>query len=225
LRFDLEKLKHPTVREEFQAKIGGKFAALNLIDADIDELSNNMGEAMITSEQEVLGRARHSKKPWVTNEVLDLCNERRRLRKSKHVDDATLEAYRTAHREVKKKMKEAKEEWIEQQCNEIDKGMKNNSKKAYKTLKALTKSNKSRTTAIENKNGKLLTDKNAIIERWSEYCQELYNHPIQPDARILKKQQKPPEEKLPILREKVEAAIKTLKSGKHLGQTTSQANC
>lgn len=35
IKFDLEKLKDPLIKETFQAQIGGKFAALNIIDADI----------------------------------------------------------------------------------------------------------------------------------------------------------------------------------------------
>ena len=44
------------------------------------------------------------------------------------------------NREVRKKMKAAKEEWIEEQCKNIEKGMVlGNSKEAYNTLKALNK--------------------------------------------------------------------------------------
>ena len=44
------------------------------------------------------------------------------------------------NREVRKKMKAAKDEWTEEQCKNIEKGiMSGNSKEAYNTLKALTK--------------------------------------------------------------------------------------
>ena len=36
IRFDLEKLKDAEVAEIFQAKIGGKFAALSILDSDMD---------------------------------------------------------------------------------------------------------------------------------------------------------------------------------------------
>ena len=36
IRFDLEKLKDPEVAGIFQAKIGGKFAALSILDSDMD---------------------------------------------------------------------------------------------------------------------------------------------------------------------------------------------
>ena len=36
IRFDLEKLKDPENAEIFQAQVGGKFAALNTVDSDVD---------------------------------------------------------------------------------------------------------------------------------------------------------------------------------------------
>ena len=31
---------------------------------------------------------------------------------------------------------------------------------------------------IENKDGELLTEKEEVLKRWTEYCKELYNYPI-----------------------------------------------
>ena len=36
IRFDVDKLKDPHVAEVFQAMIGGKFAALSIVDSDMD---------------------------------------------------------------------------------------------------------------------------------------------------------------------------------------------
>ena len=49
--------------------------------------------------------------------------------------DTGLE-YRKVNREVRKKTKATKEEWVEEQCKNIEKGiMSGNSKEAYNTLK------------------------------------------------------------------------------------------
>ncbi|GFR58747.1 hypothetical protein ElyMa_003486800 [Elysia marginata] len=42
LHFDLEKLKDPKISETFRAQIGGKFAALTLIDNDLDTIANSL---------------------------------------------------------------------------------------------------------------------------------------------------------------------------------------
>ena len=52
--------------------------------------------------------------------------------------------YLQANREVRTKMKEAKELWIKEQCDAIERGFeKGQSKRAYDTLKVLTKPAKS----------------------------------------------------------------------------------
>ena len=47
-------------------------------------------------------------------------------------------------------MKAAKEEWIEEQCKNIEKGMMSgNRKEAYNTLKALTKTHQHKSAVVE----------------------------------------------------------------------------
>ena len=59
------------------------------------------------------------------------------------------------NRAVRKKMKAAKKEWIEEQCKNIEKGMMTgNSKKAYNTLKTLTKFQQHKSAVIEDSSAK-----------------------------------------------------------------------
>ena len=66
--------------ETFQAMIGGKFAPLTIMDnedTDLDSIMTTFNTAVIETASEILGKHRQKKKPWVTAEILDLCNERR----------------------------------------------------------------------------------------------------------------------------------------------------
>ena len=55
--------------------------------------------------------------------------------------------YRAVNQEIKKDMKRAKENWIGEQCQNIDDCLKkNNSKKAYKLVQDLTDTKQERTT-------------------------------------------------------------------------------
>ena len=73
------------LRLRFQAKVDGKFAAFCVIDLDVDALANSLKEGLLSTADEVLGRQRKKIQPWVTNEVLDLCNQRQqRNNKSTH---------------------------------------------------------------------------------------------------------------------------------------------
>ena len=79
-------------------------------------------------------------KPSIHSEVLDLCDQRRQLKQQKYISSKAGLEYRKVNREVRKKIKAAKEEWIEEQCKDMENGMMSgNSKEAYNTLKALTK--------------------------------------------------------------------------------------
>ena len=86
IRFDLEKLKDPEVAETFKAMIGGKCAPLTLLDADdvsMDDFINKFNVAVTETANETLGKYRHHKQPWVTPNILHLCNKRRELKKDK----------------------------------------------------------------------------------------------------------------------------------------------
>jgi len=89
IRFDLEKLKDPEIVEVFQAKIGGKFAALNFLDSDVDTMAADIKDVLLSSAAEVLGKEKRKKQPWVTSEILDLCDKRRELRHEKYRDEET----------------------------------------------------------------------------------------------------------------------------------------
>ena len=83
LRFDFEKLRDPDVACSFQATIGGKFAPLTELrdeDMDMDTMITTYNTAVTDAASEILGKEHHRKKPWVTKDVLDLCDERRDLK-------------------------------------------------------------------------------------------------------------------------------------------------
>ena len=86
LEFDLEKLKDPNVLETFQAMIGGRFAPLTIMsnkETDIDSMITTFNTAVTETASEILGKHRQKKKNWITAEILDLCDERRELRKKR----------------------------------------------------------------------------------------------------------------------------------------------
>lgn len=220
IKFDLEKLKDPEIEEVFQAQLGGRFAALNLLDRDINDLTNSFNEAVRETAEEVLGRQRKKHQPWISNDILDLCDKRRSLKKTKNSSPQEAAQYHETNNLVRKKMKEAKEQWISDQCENIEKGMKKgNSKLAYDTLKNLTKTQQNRSSVIEDTSGELLTENSAVLNRWTQYCQELYNYPIQPDDSLLDGDSTPSREPspLPVMREEVEEAIRSLPEGKSPG--------
>ena len=118
---------------------------------------------------------------------------------------------------LKKGARKAKETWIEEQCQGIEENLqKNNSKKAYQLVKELTSSKQGRTTTIQDKAGKCLTEEQDILKRWTEYCSELYTHTTG-DPKVLDVPPPIDNDSYPILREEVESAVKSPKKGKSAG--------
>ena len=95
-----------------------------------------VSEKGYSTVEEVLGRQRKKVQPWVTSELLVLCDQRRQLKQQEYTSiESELENIKVS-REVEKKMKAAKEEWTEEQCKNIEKGMvSGNRKGANNTLK------------------------------------------------------------------------------------------
>ena len=68
----------------FQATIGGRFAPLAALvdeDADLDTMVTHFNKAVTDTAVELLGKQRRKRKPWVTPEIFDLCDQRRDLKK------------------------------------------------------------------------------------------------------------------------------------------------
>ena len=80
IRFDLEKLRGPEIAEVLQTSTGRKFAALSVLDSDVDTFANSVKEVALSTAEELFGRQRKKIQPLVTNEVLDLCDQRQQLK-------------------------------------------------------------------------------------------------------------------------------------------------
>ena len=63
-----------------------------------------------------------------------------------------------------------------------------------------------------------------ILKRWTEYCSELYNYRATGDPEVLNVPPATNNANHPILREEVEAEVKSLKKGKSAGVDNIQQN-
>ena len=101
---------------------------------------------------------------------------------------------------IKRYVKKAKENWIGEQCSETEKNPKeNNSKRAYQLVKDLTTVKQGKATTVPDRSGKCLKEEQEILNRWTEYCIELYNHKANGDPSVLDCPQTDTEDEHPIL--------------------------
>ena len=70
---------------------------------------------------------------------------------------------------IQKAVKKAKEDWIGAQCEEIETCLnKNNSKRAHQLVKDLTSEKQGRSSTIQDRSGKCLTEEKEILNRWTK---------------------------------------------------------
>ena len=110
IRFSREKLKEPNIADIFRATIGVKFVpflALENQDTEIDALINSFNTAVTETANNTLGKHRPAKKPWVTDNILKLCDKRRVLKQKKNATEGA-KLYREVNQQVKKGMRKNK---------------------------------------------------------------------------------------------------------------------
>ena len=79
-----------------------------------------------------------------------MSDERRELKKKKHGAQG-ISQYREINSKIRKAIKQAKENWIEEQSEEINTNLtKNNTKRAYQIVKDLTTTKKGRASTIHD---------------------------------------------------------------------------
>jgi len=223
IRYDLDKLKNPQILEEFQVTIGGKFGPLLLHENDsVNNLTTKFEQVVTGAALEHLGKKKKVKKPWINEEILQKCDDRRTLKRQRFNDDESAKKYREVNNDLNKGIKLAKEAWINEQCKNIENCYNhNNTKAAFAIVKELTTEWKPKCFVVEDKDGNLLTQAEDVTERWRQYCDELYNHKANTSDNSLKDIQQTisseEEDEPPILRQEIEEAVRKLKCNKSPG--------
>ena len=61
-------------------------------------------------------------KPWMTDEIVELINERRRYTNQNNTPEQ--QHYKRIRNELQRKIKRAKEEWLDEQCKKAEEFLK-----------------------------------------------------------------------------------------------------
>ncbi|GFO38874.1 endonuclease-reverse transcriptase [Plakobranchus ocellatus] len=208
IKFDLAILKtNQTIREKYQISVQNKFEALG--DAEeVEQQCENFKSAIMEAATKVIPKVkRKAKQKWMTEEILNLMEERRCAKGNK-------ETYEQIHKKVQEKCNMSKENWINEKCKEIKQQRKHAPQTMYRNVEEITgKRTFLSTGCIKAMNGgDIIIDKEKILERWAEYIRELFKDDRK-DHNIMKNNFAGP----PIMKEEVETAIKKMKHVKATG--------
>ena len=162
----------------FQETICGKFVPLiGLRDEDmyINTIITTYNITVTDAVREMCGMERRRKKPWVTRDVLDLCDERKYLKKKQYEDEGEKRIH-GSKQEDSEGSEESKGGLHRYSVRDLTCLNKNNSKLAYQLVKDLTSEKQGRSSTIQDRSGKCLTEEQEILNRCTEYCLKLYNN-------------------------------------------------
>ena len=81
-------------------------------------------------------------------------------------------------------------------------------------MKDLTTVKQRRATTVQDSSGKSLTEERDILNRWTEYCSDVYNYKAKGNSSVLNCPKTHIEDDYPILRKEVETVVRSLKKGK-----------
>ena len=220
IKYDLDKLRDPNIRgtyelltqEKIQAILGNKDCL-----SDINRMIEEVNTAIADTAETILGKQKKINKPWITEEILNLCDIRRTLKPKRNTSEGRKQ-YNETNRQIKTSIKLLQEKWITEQCQYLDDCIAtNNTKIAYNVVKKLTTEKVPRSQIILDRTGKELTEDKEVLDRWTEYCSDLYNYDVQGNNEILNNHNSNTNDEPPILRSEVEDAMKSLKLGKSPG--------
>ena len=202
----LECLKtNDKIRDQFVIDVRNKFEVLddmNDTEKLWDSIKNSINEAI---KDNIPIKSKKENKKWMTNEILGLMEERRQSKSDE-------QKYKNLNNEIKRKCNKAKEKWINDQCLEIEVKQNRDSKYVHSKIKEVSgKKGCPNIGCIKSKEGNIQMNKEEVLNRWSEYIEDLFND--NREEQIIKKDI----EGLPILKQEVEAAIKKMKNGKATG--------
>jgi hypothetical protein len=221
-KWDVEKMKK--VGWRFRETVEGTLNRDKKHEKSVEQRWNGIRDCMTSAAKKVIGYRKtiRAKKPWVTTEMLNKMNERRKC-KSKNSEEGRKQ-YRQLNNELRRETELAKEKWWEEECAELER-LENSGRDdiLYRRVRELTAGTKYavKSKGIKDSNGILLTDNEDIKNRWKEYIETLYDKDGKPEEKDigLDESKDMPEDFIgpDILESEVRAAIEEMKGNKAVG--------
>ena len=186
-----------SVAEEFQARIGGAFEPLLLLeDTDIDELWFKFMNATNETTKQVVGIRRGKQVKHLPEHVRDACELRRKARVTKlnspH-NNHNIMKYRRLNKKVKYEVKKWKRETLKKEVEEMEAAQaRNDSHELFKKVRKLAGEKEKIQPAAKNKEGVLKTAPGDVLDCWKEHFSTHLNTELPRDTNTLRNIPEPP---------------------------------
>ena len=210
-RWNLKRLEMETNRTDFQEIMNEKIDGICDCE-DVNETWEKLKESIHCAADEICGREGiQPKKIWMTQEILEKMEERRQ---QKNVD---VNRYREINREIKQMCKEAKEIYLNDKCKMIQELDERHNPLMYKIIKEMQPNSRNEMNVVKDKNDRLLSRKEDILQRFAEYIEELYDDNREQTPELDQDELQRAESMNPIGETEVRDIIGELNNGKAVG--------
>ena len=184
-RLDVSKLNKDSMRQDFLTDICNQLDAMNLSSEDPEENWTVFHKTVLSSAASTLGHPSRKHQDWFDendDEIQRLLEEKHRLLKA-HQDDTSSVSKKAAYsnicKTVQTKLRDMQDSWLRKKTEEIQSfADRKDMKKFHDALKTIYGPKSSGATTLLSADGNtLLTDKEAILERWAEHFNSVLNRP------------------------------------------------
>ena len=184
-RLDVSKLNKDSMRQDFLTDICNQLDAMNLSSEDPEENWTVFHKTVLSSAASTLGHPSRKHQDWFDendDEIQRLLEEKHRLHKA-HQDDTSSVSKKAAYsnicKTVQTKLRDMQDSWLRKKTEEIQSfADRKDMKKFHDALKTIYGPKSSGATTLLSADGNtLLTDKEAILERWAEHFNSVLNRP------------------------------------------------
>ena len=161
-RFDLG-----CIGDQYRVETRNRFSELLKSGAEEtpDDLWLDLKTTILDSAKKTIPTQRRKKAtPWLSQEVIDLSDERRQL---KEAGLKSSQLYKIISSEIQQKARRDKNDHIKKVCQELeDHSQSNSSRNLFRSVKDLTGKSTARLAVIKDEDGKILTESEEIKDRW-----------------------------------------------------------
>lgn len=216
---DIGKLKEPYTRQKYSVEISNRFELLGTLNNSEDAWKYFKSQ---TSEaaQLVLGKRSFPKKSWLTDETLQVIEQRRRARLL-----GDMATYRRLNGVRNRLIHRDRTQFVARKADEIELAAKKKDMGSlFKHLRDLTENKTPALGPVLSRDGTLLSDEGSCLERWKDHFCSLLNNtspsmpptdsPSQPGSPR-SETDAPPDE--PFSPSEIGNAVKRLKNNKAAG--------
>ncbi|KAL1447433.1 hypothetical protein WDU94_013960 [Cyamophila willieti] len=216
-KIDIRKLKDSDFKKHISEKLEQKLRVLEVNEPNNLQSTFNALEIILvdTQENEIGHSERRGKQEWMTEDILEMMEERRKFKLTNKIE------YKRMKKEIRKRCREEKENWLSEKCKDMETlMMKHDSFNLHKNVKEFTGTNRKMETGIlKDEQNNIIIGTEEKLKRWKDYIEKLFSD----HERSIRSETQTDigdEEndfRAAISKEEIKHAVKAQKNGKAVG--------